>query len=459
MKSNKLFDAITNIDDKLIEEAKEVKMKKSKRKRLLVLAASLLLIISISLLLKNNLFTDYIKPVARVIYPEAYAYEDFDNWRKTIDENPVDDKIIKAINDFTYKTSPLIIEANEENINYSPLSLYYGLALATTGAEGETERELLDLLGMENSKILSEQSGNLYRQLYKENEIGQLKIANSIWLDKEIEGQVVEFKDSFIENTVKNFYASPYSVDFSDEETAKTMARWIEENTKGTLSPTIETNSDQILSIINTVYFYDQWIDSFDKDNTREDVFHLLNGEEVKADFMNQTLASSIFFRGTNFTRAGLTLKNGGQMIFILPDAGTTPYDLLASPENMREIFEGGQEFESKVVWKLPKFSFGSQLELEDKLKELGVNRAFKPDANFSGITDHMAFITAIGQETYVSIDEEGVEASAFTEIVFGSGALPEEELEMILDRPFIYGITAPNGSLLFIGVCMNPIG
>ena len=70
-----------------------------------------------------------------------------------------------------------------------------------------------------------------------------------------------------------------------------------------------------------------------------------------------------------------------------------------------------------------------------------------------------MAYIGDIHQETYISIDEEGVEASAFTQINYVGSGQPEGRAEMILDCPFIYGITAPNGNLLSIGICTNPAG
>ncbi|HAE92114.1 serpin family protein [Tissierella praeacuta] len=361
-------------------------------KRILTLAASILVIISIGLPMRDRVGNQYVKPITEVIYPKAYAFGDYDNWRKIIDENPVDDNTIRVINDFAYKTSFLILKESKKNINYSPLLLYYSLALATIGAKAETEMELLNLLGMPDNQTLSEECGNLYRLLYKDNEIGKLKIANSIWLGKEINGQPVVFKDTFIENVVKNLYASSYNVDFPHKETGRTMSNWIAENTNGTLIPDIETNPQQILSIINTVYFYDQWINRFDKGKTLEDVFHLLNEGEVKVDFMNQIFGSAGFSKETNFTRAGLGLKNGGRMVFILPDEGISTYELLSSPEQIKEIFE------------------------------------------------------------------EGVEASAFTQIYYAGSAMPEGRADMVLNRPFIYGITESNGSLLFVGVCMNPL-
>lgn len=398
-----------------------------------------------------------VKYLTQVIYPKAYAFDNYNSRVKVRDENLVKDNTIKAINNFAYKTASLVLKEGEGNKNYSPLSLYYALALATTGAGSETEKELLDLLGMPDSKTLSIESGNLYRQLYKDNEIGKLRIANSIWLGNEINGKPVRFKDSFIENTLKNFYASSYNVDFADSETGKAMGEWVSENTKGTLSPEIERDPEQILSIINTVYFYDQWINRFDGDKTLEDVFHLSDGEEVRTGFMNQSMWAAGFTRGENFTRSGLSLKNNGEMIFILPDQGVSAYELISSPEEIQRIFEEGEDFYGEVVWSVPKFAFDSKFKLKDQLKELGIKEAFNPNADFTGITDHMAYISGIQQETQISIDEEGVEASAFTQIVYDGSAPPEGRADMILDRPFIYSITAANGNLVFIGICTNP--
>ncbi len=459
MKEKKIFDAITDIDDELVKEARETKLKNknTRRNKWITLAASLVLIVAIGSLLSRDKDGSDTKPILDVIYPKAYAFEDDNADRNIRQENPVADSFIAAIDDFSYKTGSLILKDTGENANYSPLSLYYALALATTGGENETEAELLTLLGVRDSQELAEQSGNLYRLLYKDNEIGKLKIANSIWLDDDMDGERIEFKEDFVKGAVENFYASSHSVDFSDSKTGEAMAEWISRNTNDTLSPIIETDPEQILSIINTIYFYDEWIDRFDKSKTEEDIFYLSNGAEVKADFMNQTFGSAGFTKGHGFTRAGLSLKNAGQMLFILPDEGVSPYDLISSSEKMKETFEGGERFTGEVIWEIPKFSFATEFEMVDVLKDLGVNSAFNRDADFSGITDHMAFITNIRQETHIAIDEDGVEASAFTQIDYCGAAMPEGHADMILNRPFIYGITAENGSLLFVGICENP--
>lgn len=73
--------------------------------------------------------------------------------------------------------------------------------------------------------------------------------ANSLWLD-----DGADLKNSFVSNAANYFYSSACSVDFSDVDTAEAMAQWISDNTNGTLIPSLETRTDQILSIINTIY-------------------------------------------------------------------------------------------------------------------------------------------------------------------------------------------------------------
>ena len=56
-------------------------------------------------------------------------------------------------------------------------------------------------------------------------------------------------------------------------------------------------------------------------------------------------------------------------------------------------------------------------------------------------------------------IDEKGCKAVAVTEMGAGAGAAkpPEEKVEFILDRPFIFEIISKTGFPLFVGVVNNP--
>ena len=406
-------------------------------------------------------------------YPEGIASEDHDALRKNRDQNKVSTDGFGAVSDFSYDTASPILSESEGNSCFSPISLYYAQALAGTGANGQTEEEFMNLLGSSDTAQLSEDMSRLYNLLYSDNDITKTKIANSLWLDKEYQGQPVEYKDTFIKNAASMFYASLFTVDFASEDAGPAMAKWISEQTNGTLTPEFQPDPEQIMSILNTVYFKDEWIDRFDTAATAPDIFHTAGGEDVTCDFMNMVYGSLAFAREDGFLRSELALKSGAKMVFVLPDEGVSVESLVSDPARLKDVLEGGQITNGKVTWKIPKFSYDSEYNLEDILKALGLSAAFTSDADFTGITNQAAHISSVKQQTHIAIDEDGVEASAFTLIEYAGAAMPVDEAEMILDRPFLYAIySAPvplvieegfdavnnqQGCLLFVGICGNP--
>jgi serpin B len=390
-------------------------------------------------------------------YPSPIAFDDYAAARINRENNPVSDAQKQAVNHFSYVTASAVLQDIAINGCYSPLSLYLALSLAGTGANGKTRNEIFKLLGASDPDDLSQDCGNLYRRLYIDNDISRLKIANSLWLDDEYDGEPVLFREYFTQNAAAQFYASLFKADFAAEQTALDMAQWIAEQSDGTLQPVFQVDPEQIMSIINTIYFQDQWIDRFDAALTKPDAFHRADGTDVTCDFMNRIYTSAGFSKGDGFTRSALSLKSNGSMVFVLPDEGTTLQELLSRPARLQEIFEGGQQANGQVTWKIPKFTCDTELDLADTLKQLGVKSAFRQDADFSGITDHIAFISSITQNTHLAIDEVGVTAAAFTKISYAGAARPDGQADMILDRPFLYGITSATGNLLFIGICGDP--
>lgn len=474
MTERNLFDAITDTPDNMIDEAGSIRLKKRviPWRAIVAVAACLAVVIGGMYIFRPDhpyippISTDTIggtaslTPLVNVVYPEAYGYHTI--LGPIYEANPVEESFLEAVNTFSYQTASELLSDTTGNQNYSPLSLYYALAIAATGANGETATQLYDLLGVDSREELSVQCGNLYRRLYKDNEIGQLKIANSLWMNKD-----VSFYKEFVDNAADQFYASSYSVDFSDEATGKAMGQWIADNTNGTLAPIIKADPEILLSILNTVYFYDEWQNAFLEENTKPDTFYLSNGNTITCEFMNAHLNSS-YFQGDGFTRSTLSLKNHFKMVFILPDEGETPQDLLSSPDKVEELFPVAKldsngyltedDAHGIITWKIPKFKFSSSYdELIGTLKDLGVTSPFE-DADFSAMTNQAAFISKIKQETTIGIDEKGVEASAYTKVdlSLGGGPIPLNA-SMILDRPFIFGIQSQDGTLLFVGICENP--
>ncbi|WP_416198340.1 MAG: Serpin family protein [Sporanaerobacter sp.] len=424
--------------------------------KFVAIMAAIIMVIS-SFFIKSNRVNTY--AIAEPAYPTKIKFDDLDE--KINRREDIDEKFLKNLKDFSIKSSSLVLRETDKDINslYSPISLYMALSMVSETANEDTQKEILEALNMDNIEMVRSETGKLFRRLYYHNEIGKLSIGNSLWLNNG-----VEFNGDLLDLLAKEYYASSFSLDFNDKESPKRISKWVSEQTGGKLGKDLDKfsfNSDDVMILINNIYFYDEWVDSFNVENTNEDEFYLADGSTVKSDFMNMTYGSHSFVGADGYTVSHLALKNGGRMIFVLPDEGVSPYDIMSDPELLDEALNSlstDKEQMGKVIFKIPKFNFSSNLELKDICKMLGMENAFEITADFTNLSNTKPlFISGIKQNSAISIDEKGVEATAFTQIDYCGAAQPVGKAEMILNRPFIFAITGIDGSPLFIGIINNP--
>lgn len=388
---------------------------------------------------------------------------------KRAPQSPIDPAFSESLYDFASESTAVLSDSFGENACYSPLSLYYALALTGSGAGSETKEEFKAVLHGQKDGWLEEQCAAYYRQHYRDGgDKCQFLLANSLWLD----GRYT-FRDDFISGAQDNFYSALFQVDFADPSIGKEMTKWVSDNTGGLLNPRFDPSPDQRLSIINTIYYKAQWVDQFHPEGNLEDSFYKADGSVVTAEFMRQSETYGSAYEGDGFLRASLSLRDGDQMIFILPDEGVSPRDLLTDPVCFEKMF-GDLPYEEytgcQLHWKVPKFSFDCKYDLADPLKTLGLETALDPNlADFSGMGDDPLYISGVNQGTHIGVNEEGVEAAAYTEVSMecaGAAQPPERIIEMNLNRPFLFAIVSrdvvpdsadDSSSLLFIGVCGDP--
>ena len=309
-----------------------------------------------------------------------------------------------------------------------------------------------------DSTSLNEELGNLYRLLSKDNEIGKLLISNSLWLDSKF-----SYKDAFV-SKLDAYYADLFAVDFKSDKLKGQINHWIEDKTQGILHYDDEVQEDEVLKVISTLYFYDQWINKFDENLTVKDSFYLSKNEYVEVDFMNITFGAHGFRRNEYFQSTHLGMKNDFGMDLYLPNEGVTVEDMFSNPEILASVlsdyFDSDYEdrYYGEVILKLPKFSFESNLKLKDSLASLGLENMFTGEADFSSMADsQILFVGDVVQNSHIAIDEVGVEAATFTRILYFGSGLPDDKCELILDRPFVFTITNGRGVCLYVGIVNNP--
>ena len=68
-------------------------------------------------------------------------------------------------------------------------------------------------------------------------------------------------------------------------------------------------------------------------------------------------------------------------------------------------------------------------------------------------------FISDVVHKAFVSVDESGTEAAAATAVVMKlTSVMPEQPVEVTVDRPFIFVIRdIQTGAILFVGRVVNP--
>ena len=168
-------------------------------------------------------------------------------------------------------------------------------------------------------------------------------------------------------------------------------------------------------------------------------------------------------------------------MWLILPEEGYPVDELLGSGEAMEFLLmdkrgriddRTGEYIEPwpdckylTVNLSMPKFDVSSDLDLIGGLKELCVTDIFNDAvSNFDPLgasTDEALFVSKVQHAARVKVDEEGCEAAAYTVVMVDAGgaAPPEEEVDFVLDRPFLFAITGDSGLPLFTGVVNQPNG
>lgn len=366
------------------------------------------------------------------------------------EEGFISDAFDEAYDDFTGRTSEKVL-MKDGNVCYSPLSLWYALALASEGASGETKTEIDSLL-TGGREIAETDPANLRLRLaallgnYDQT---TLRIANSVW-------SASGLKEGYAKSAAEKYFSECYNVPAFNSDTAKSMSDWVSDKTKGTLKPDFDFGKGdlpEMIAILNTVYFGDEWTDKFEKSNNTDDVFHSPDGD-ITATYMHRGNQGG-WTTGDGWVKASLGLK-GSSMSFVLPTGEKTIRELLEE-NGLDTLLNGGEGHSGDINWSLPKFSYDTDLDFNDTLRSLGCEKMFSNDAEFQDMMDVAPlYISSVKGGTHIAVDEKGVTASAYTAIIYCGAMAPSEKLDMKLDRPFLWTITV-GGTVLFVGIVSNP--
>jgi serpin B len=392
------------------------------------------------------------------------------------------------------------------NIVISPYSIGTAMAMALSGARGDTETELLKVLRHSlqrsaieaaNARVLATLNGydqsktpptcpsglSLDGSLCKGPRpaaggcpfparpeggrcVGPAKfapsakvsVANALMLTKA--GKVAPEYAALL----KDKYAAEI---FRDVRLAD-VNTWVKRKTEGKIEKIIDQLDPGTQAVLlNAVYFKAGWLSVFDKRNTADKAFHLTAASQVQVPTMHLTGSYAVTAR-TGYRAIQLPYAvRQLSLVVVLPDKIDGVHEVAARLD--------GVEFSqmlaavhaapaTRVELALPRFKAAYKANLVPPFKDAGIKLAFSDAADFSGMTGHPASagslkIDQIVHNAVIEVDEQGTEAAAATAITMvPTSAMPRPPEPFKVDRPFLfYLVDEATGAILFQGRIMDP--
>ena len=472
MRPEEISDAMGLLDDEVVMEADRFRKKRRNKKlswmRWMAAAACICLVLA-AVMGRNKPVTVEAAVIAEPEYPEMTQYPEnwddskqYDAWEKDWKAQRMQIKGYENCLDyFVEKTMPQFLsEAGDENLVYSPVNVYMALSMLAEVTDGNSRQQIIDILGVENVDVLRDQVSAVWNACYRNDGTVTSVLANSLWLNQDI-----RFKKAVMETLADKYYAASYWGEMGSADFNARLREWLNTQTGGLLENQIENigmKPETVLALVSTIYYQARWQCEFWEETT-EDVFHGADGD-LNCDFMHQSLSRKYYW-GEQFSAVAQDLQFSGSMWLILPDEGITVAELAKDGE-LLELISGEQWENCKDIMvnlSMPKFDVSSSMDLGDDLQAMGITDVFDDTlSDFSPLTSDLEniYVSEAVHTARVMVDEEGCTATAFTVLEAAAGEAPGEtdEIDFILDRPFLFVITNESGLPLFAGVVNQPV-
>lgn len=291
------------------------------------------------------------------------------------------------------------------------------------GARGETLTEINRTLHIEGAEASHhEHARAILAHLNAERDDYELSVTNRLFAERS-----ATLEAPYLALTREQYGAELEPLDFmgAPDASREHINAWVAERTSNRITDLLAAGSVGPLTrlvLVNTVYFLGRWATEFATARTHDSSFTLIDGESVDVPTMHRT----------------------GSMLYAQIDG-----------VSVVELPYPGDELSMSLI--LPEDAEG--------LRALGMQQAFQPSADFTGISDpenhdERLFIDAVFHQTFIKVEERGTEAAAATAVVVRAtgGMGPSAPTRVAFDRPFLFAIRdRASGAILFLGRVADP--
>jgi len=364
------------------------------------------------------------------------------------------DEVVSANTRFGFKLFSQLLSQDSSNVFISPTSIAIALTMLYNGASGETQQAMAQTLELQGISLQDINSANstLLSALTNPDPDVQVAIANSLWAKQEY-----PFRKDFLQKQ-SLYKAQVTTLDFQSPDATNTINAWVNQNTNGRIEQIVDQiNPEDVLFLINAIYFKGRWADEFDPNQTTNEPF-FTRGGSTQHPMMSQT-GRYRYYENEQFQAVSLPYGKGRLSLYVfLPSENSdlTSFSQQLTSANWEKWLTQFSQREGSI--RLPRFQMEYDLTLNDTLKALGMEVAFEDSADFSAMGDNLA-LSEVKHKTFVEVNEEGTEAAAVTSgRVMAVSAPIDPPFQMVVNRPFFCAIRDnQTGTILFMGSIVEP--
>lgn len=364
-----------------------------------------------------------------------------------------EEEIASSANNFTFDLMTHIEnEFPNENYFISSFSISTALSMVMNGSSEPVQEEFIQTLGLDgmSPEAINEAYRSLVTYIYSLDPSVTLNVANSNWYTNKY-----TIQESFA-NALETYYdAKIFEKDFKNPTTLDALNTWVENETNGKIKNILDAiNPDDVMFLINAIYFKANWTNQFDPDNTTDLPFYLSNGQSVNVPTMVSEVKHWLSYDNALNAQV-IEIPYGNEnyaFTIIMPDDPSEIDNIVSSIDvnNLNSVLSDSITFVRELH--LPKFQLDFKADLLDILVDMGM-----PLIGLDNLFEETLplAISKVIHQSFLEVNEEGSEAAAATVVGVELTSLPASTR---VNQPFIFLIRERNsGTILFSGKLLDP--
>ncbi len=362
--------------------------------------------------------------------------------------------MVAPLNDFSVRLfQQLNASAEDKSMVVSPLGTAFVLGMLNEGASGQTGNEIVAALGLtgKDKGTLNQLFAQYISAIPAADAEVAVAFANNVSVNNRY-----SLKNSYQAAVERNYEASVFSLDFATPSATSVVNNWCSQHTAGLIPSIVEELSpDDVLCLLNAIYFKARWTTPFNKQSSHGMPFYSAQGERI-LKMMSRT-ATMQYAEQKDLQALRLPLAKGVYaMTIVLPSAklGLDAFVRSLTAQQLNSLAFSDEQVETAI----PIFTTSVETDLAKQLKGLGVNRLFNTEAELTGMVSSPSplYVSKMKQNTRIGIDEDGCEGAAVSiaELTLGADFdNTSKPKQFMATSPFVYYISeVQSGTILFIG-------